>query len=58
MGNVNKVKFWRDKWGGDNPLSVSFPSLFALATLKKAGVADLWSHFNGEVFGILDSLGI
>ena len=29
MGNGWRVKFWRDKWCENNPLSVSFPSLFA-----------------------------
>ena len=47
MGNERRLKFWKDKWCGDEPLSVSFPSLFALATLKEAWVADLWSHFIG-----------
>ena len=37
-----RVKFWIDKWGGDEPLCVSFPSLYALAVAKEAWVADLW----------------
>ena len=36
VDNERKVKFWKDKWCGDEPLSISFPSLFALATLKEA----------------------
>ena len=44
VGNGRRVKFWRDRWCGDEPLCVSFPSLFALARSKKAWVADLWVH--------------
>ena len=35
MGNI-----WKDKWYSDEPLSVTFPSLFALATFKDVWVAD------------------
>ena len=37
-----RVKFWIDKRGGDEPLCVSFTSLYALAVAKEAWVADLW----------------
>ena len=36
------VKFWKDIWCGDEPLCVSFPSLFALAVFKDAWVKDVW----------------
>ena len=32
-----------DKWFGDEPLCVSFPSLFAIVVSKDAWVADLWN---------------
>ncbi|KAL6333095.1 hypothetical protein AAG906_028278 [Vitis piasezkii] len=48
VGNGKRVKFWKDKWYGDKPLSVSFPSLLALATSKEAWMADLWSRSNGR----------
>ena len=48
MGNGRRVKFWKDKWYGDKPLSVSFRSLLALATSKEAWMSDLWSHSNGR----------
>ena len=44
MGNGRRVKFWRDRWYGDEPLYVSFPSLFTLTSSKKAWVVDLWVH--------------
>ncbi|RVW82307.1 putative ribonuclease H protein [Vitis vinifera] len=36
------IKFWKDIWCGDEPLCVSFPSLFALAVSKDAWVKDVW----------------
>ena len=36
VDNGRKVKFWRDKWCANEPLYVSFPSLFALASSKEA----------------------
>ena len=44
VGNGRRVKFWKDGWCGDEPLCVSLPSLFALASSKEAWVADLWVH--------------
>ncbi|RVW20629.1 4-hydroxy-tetrahydrodipicolinate reductase 2, chloroplastic [Vitis vinifera] len=40
--NGRRVRFWRDRWCGDSPLCVSFPSLFALSIDKGAWVADIW----------------
>ncbi|RVX04134.1 Dynamin-related protein 5A [Vitis vinifera] len=37
-----RVRFWRDRWCGDSPLSVSFPTLFDLAIDKEAWVVDFW----------------
>ena len=42
VGNGQKVRFWRDRWCGDSPLCVSFPSLFALTVDKEAWVTDIW----------------
>ena len=36
------MRFWRDRWCGDSPLCVSFPSLFAFTVDKEAWVADFW----------------
>ena len=48
MSNGRKVRFWLDKWCGDEPLRSPFPSLFALATSKEAWVVDVWSpSFDG-----------
>ena len=40
-GNERRVRFWRDRWCGDSPLCVSFPSLFALIVDKEVWVADI-----------------
>ena len=37
-----RERFWEDRWYGDKTLSLSFPSLYALATSKKAWVAEVW----------------
>ena len=48
VGNGKRMKFWKDKWCGDEPLNVSFPSLFTLSNSKDAWVAELWQHSNEE----------
>ena len=42
VGNGHGVKFWKDFGCGCEPLSVSFPSLFAIAESKDTWVGDLW----------------
>ena len=42
VGNGRRVRFWEDGWCGDEALSISFPSLYALATSKEAWVAEVW----------------
>ena len=50
VGNGRRVRFWKDKWCGDDPLCTSFPSLFAISLDKEAWVADVWSHSGGGVW--------
>ena len=38
------IEFWKNKCCSDETLSVSFSSLFVLATSKDAWVANFWSH--------------
>ena len=42
VGNGRRVRFWEDRWCGDKALSISFPSLYALATSKEEWVAEVW----------------
>ena len=43
VGNGQRVRFWMDKWCGDEPLCESFPSLFTISSSKEAWVADVWN---------------
>ena len=47
VGNGQRVIFWKDRWCGDSPFCVAFPTLFAIDTLKDAGVKDVWSFIEG-----------
>ncbi|RVW46317.1 Pre-mRNA-splicing factor SYF1 [Vitis vinifera] len=45
---LGRVRFWKDRWYGDDPLCTSFPSLFAISSSKEAWVEDIWNHSGGE----------
>ena len=47
VGNGRRVRFWKDKRCGDDPLCISFPSLFVISLAKEAWVEDVWSHSGG-----------
>ena len=36
--------FWEDEWCGENPLSASFPTLYAIAASKGAKVGEVWKN--------------
>ena len=38
-----RVRFWMDKWCGEEPLCESFPSLFSISLSKNAWVSDVWN---------------
>ena len=48
LGNGRRVHFWEDFWCGEQPLSITFPSLFLLTVNKEALVADLWNPVGEE----------
>ena len=48
MGDGRRVRFWKDKWCGNNTLCDSFPSLYALADSKDAWVTDCWDSLGEE----------
>ena len=48
-----KVRFWKDIWCGEEPLSLTFPTLFSLAL-----VADFWDLVGEEGGGPLISLDL
>ena len=40
IGNENKVRFWEDRWAGDNTLKDQFPSLFRISTFSSRPISD------------------
>ncbi|GLT36863.1 hypothetical protein SLA2020_112120 [Shorea laevis] len=42
----DKIKFWRDKWVGTEPLSVTFPRLFNLAPNKNVTILEMGHYSN------------
>ncbi|RVW78939.1 putative ribonuclease H protein [Vitis vinifera] len=50
VGNGRRIRFWEEKWCGDDKLCSLFPSLYAISLDKEAWVADVWSHYGGGVW--------
>ena len=48
IGDGQRFNFWKDRWCGDSPLNIAFPSLFAFACAKEAWVRDSWSEKQGR----------
>ncbi|GKA72892.1 RNA-directed DNA polymerase, eukaryota, reverse transcriptase zinc-binding domain protein, partial [Tanacetum coccineum] len=46
MGNGVDIRFWEDKWRGDNTFQYDFPRMYALETQKNISVALKLSHDN------------
>ena len=42
LGNGRRLRFWKDPWCGGTALCNAFPTLFNLAALKDATVAEVW----------------
>ncbi|RVW74260.1 F-box protein [Vitis vinifera] len=42
VGDGKRVRFWKDRWCGEEPLVVTFPELLSIATIKEAWVDQLW----------------
>ena len=58
LGNGRRVRLWKEFWSKEQPLSITFPSLFSLAVNKEALVADLWNPIGEEGGGPLISLDL
>ena len=41
VGKERRVEFWKDRWCGDSPICVPFPTLFALTVSKNYWVKDV-----------------
>ncbi|GKA95266.1 hypothetical protein Tco_0817304 [Tanacetum coccineum] len=46
MGNGVDIRFWEDKWRGDNTFQSDFTRMYALETQKNISVAFKLSHDN------------
>ena len=44
VGNGHRVRFWKDRWYGEDPLVVAFPKLFLIATYIEAKVGQMWEQ--------------
>ncbi|KAF5761432.1 putative reverse transcriptase zinc-binding domain-containing protein [Helianthus annuus] len=47
VGNGLQIRFWLDNWLGQEPLKVTYPSLFAIEKCKRALVADRLKQTGG-----------
>lgn len=51
VGDGTLVKFWKDRWIGDCPLSSSFQRLFDLSVDKDIRLLDMvrkWKYYSGH----------
>ena len=48
LGNGRRLRFWKDPWCGGTALCNAFPTLFNLAALKDASVAEVWDSTRGD----------
>ena len=42
LGDEDRIRFWEDKWCGENPSCASFPTLYVVAASKGATVGEVW----------------
>ena len=42
VGNGRRVRFWQERWCGEEQLAVAFPKLFSIATNKEAWADQMW----------------
>ena len=48
VGKGSKIKFWKDSWCTDTPLSQCFNHLFVLAVHRDASIEEMWDHHSGQ----------
>ena len=46
VGVGSRVRFWKDVWGGEEALCITFPTLFSLAVRKDALIREVWDTSN------------
>ena len=48
VGSGQRVRFWTDKWCGNEPLCESFSSLFSITMSKNVWVSEVWNPVGDE----------
>ena len=48
LGNGGRIRFWVDKWNGENPLCNLFPTLYAITASKGKMIGEVWESLRGE----------
>ncbi|RVW82341.1 Transposon TX1 uncharacterized 149 kDa protein [Vitis vinifera] len=48
VGKGSKIKFWKDRWCTDIPLSQCFNQLFILAVHRDATIEEMWDQDSGQ----------
>ncbi|RVW54346.1 putative ribonuclease H protein [Vitis vinifera] len=48
VGKGSKIKFWKDRWCTDIPLSQCFNQLFVLAVHRDATIEEMWDQDSGQ----------
>ena len=48
VGKGSKIKFWKDSWCTDTPLSQCFNHLFVLAAHRDATIEEMWDQNSGQ----------
>ena len=46
IGDGSRVRFWKDVWGGEQALCITFPTLFSLAVRKDALIREVLDTSN------------
>jgi len=48
LGDRRKIRFWDDKWVGDQALKLKYPRLYLLSTSKESIIDDVRERGTGE----------
>ncbi|WJZ89560.1 hypothetical protein VitviT2T_008772 [Vitis vinifera] len=48
VGKGSKIKFWKDRWCTETPLSQCFYHLFVLAVHRNATIEEMWDQHSGQ----------
>ena len=46
VGDGSRIRFWKDVWGAEEALCITFPTLFSLVVQKDALIREIWDDSN------------